>query len=668
MADNELLLKIGGDPTQAQSALDAIKAKAAELVTALEENNNATEGLFQLEALKSIGDISEKGFEKVRGAIDESVAAFTEANTASLTLTNSLQNQGIYTDELKDSYDEYAESVSELTGVQKDQLTQSQAILQSYIHQLPVTEELTQAVADLAAGTGKDLASAATDLGRAIESGTGSLKRQGLAFKDNETEAQRMADILQFVNVKYKDFAAAQDEGSLGAKDLATALQESREELGERFAPAVAFINGLLADFIRPAKESSGILTDLKAGLLAGAAAVTALGVALPLVAQGFVAVRAAAIALEIGAAPLLLIPVAIGAIVAALVVLALNWETVSARVKLIVQGLVTFISGSFGGLAKIFQGAMSLSTDKVKEGMAEIQKAFSTGYAQATATAVKATEDSEEKQDAIKEGFAKKDLARRQRIETTKQNLEKAQQQKALLQASGASQSLIHLKEQEIQILEQMQKTTDEKQLDALQKKYDQLLEKESRYGDAYRALQEKMNSDEIKGAEKATSSLVGLANSKNATLKAIGKAAAISQITIRTAKGAMEAYEGFMDAIPFPPVAIPLGIAAAAAVVAYGAEQIADVTAAADGGILTGGIPGKDSVPMLGMPGELVVPTKNFEEVVGATRAARQGTQNGGSGMAEVQLTLKDGLMDFIEAKIVQRKRLNLSILGAT
>jgi len=46
------------------------------------------------------------------------------------------------------------------------------------------------------------------------------------------------------------------------------------------------------------------------------------------------------------------------------------------------------------------------------------------------------------------------------------------------------------------------------------------------------------------------------------------------------------------------------------------------------AKGGIVTGGISGRDSVPAMLMPGELVAPAKNFDEVVNAVSSQREGS----------------------------------------
>jgi hypothetical protein len=44
------------------------------------------------------------------------------------------------------------------------------------------------------------------------------------------------------------------------------------------------------------------------------------------------------------------------------------------------------------------------------------------------------------------------------------------------------------------------------------------------------------------------------------------------------------------------------------------------------AKGGVVTGGISGRDSVPAMLMPGELVTPAKNFDEVVNAVSCTKR------------------------------------------
>lgn len=189
----------------------------------------------------------------------------------------------------------------------------------------------------------------------------------------------------------------------------------------------------------------------------------------------------------------------------------------------------------------------------------------------------------------------------------------------------------------------------------------HNQFLINQQKFGTAYAIINKAINSDMVQGAARAFGDLAALQQSSNATLKSIGKAAALANIAIQTARAAMNIYTGFST---IPIVGPALGVAGAAAAVAFGAEQAGKVTAAADGGLLTGGIPGRDSIPVLGMPGELVVPTRNFDEVVNSVAASRGG---GEGGAARIVLELKGDLMDLIEAQLVERSNLNLSIQGA-
>lgn len=95
----------------------------------------------------------------------------------------------------------------------------------------------------------------------------------------------------------------------------------------------------------------------------------------------------------------------------------------------------------------------------------------------------------------------------------------------------------------------------------------------KEETAADKFRTFMEKKH---IKGATQAAGELVKLQNSKSKEIAAIGKAAAIFQITQDTARGAISAYSSLA---PIPFVGPALGAAAAAAVIAYGAEQLSTV-----------------------------------------------------------------------------------------
>lgn len=614
MADNELLIKIKADAKDVTTAFEDVKSKTADLE----------------DKLNNIAKISGIAFAALSTQVVVALHAFAESEKATNTLTNALQNQGIFTEDLRDSYKGYAEEISKVTGLEADNLVQAQAVAQSFLGQVPVTKDLTAAIADLAEQQGISLPSAAEQLGKAIGSGTGMLLRQGLQFASTDTEAQRYQKTLDFVTVKAGGFAETANQGLGSIRGLQTAFKETQQELGERFAPAAEYVIKLLTEFLTPAEDDTGVFTDFKAIAIAVGLALTSVGIAIPLVVNGFLALRAALIAIQIASAPLLLIPVAIAAIVAAVIYLGLNWEKVRDKVVPIVQFMVTFISEAFSGLGAVLKGAMSANWAAVTEGLAKIKQAYAEGLAAANDVAAEETEKGEETQLKIKKEAADKEANFRKEQDGIKKQLAKAQQAYTTLETEKGSKDFIALKKKEIDTLTALEKSHDAEEREALKKKLAGIMEEESKFGTFRLALAKTMNSDEIQGTKQATGELTQLAQSKNSTLKAIGKAASIAQIVMKTAESAMNVFNGFSIIPIIGPV---LGVAGAAAAIAFGAEQIGNVIAAADGGMITGGMSGRDSVPAMLMPGELVVPTRNFDEVVSSVATNRG---NGESGQA--------------------------------
>lgn len=193
--------------------------------------------------------------------------------------------------------------------------------------------------------------------------------------------------------------------------------------------------------------------------------------------------------------------------------------------------------------------------------------------------------------------------------------------------------------------------------------------LVEQQKYGAAYATINKTIYSDQVQGAQQSFGELARLQTSNNATLKAIGKAAAVAQITYQTAVSAMNIFTGFQS-LPFG-IGIALGIAGAAAAVAFGAEQIGRVLSAEDGGLVPGFNQGGDSVPAVLQPGELVVPRANFGEVVNAVASQRinespeatSGIGTGPSGPQEVKVNLQfsgDNAEKFLTARQVEARSL--------
>jgi len=142
------------------------------------------------------------------------------------------------------------------------------------------------------------------------------------------------------------------------------------------------------------------------------------------------------------------------------------------------------------------------------------------------------------------------------------------------------------------------------------------------------------------------------GLQSSSNSALFALGKAASLARAYI----AAFTAHNIALASAP-----APFNFALAAAVDTASAMSIAKIIGVkgfAKGGLVTGGVGGRDSVPAMLTPGEVVVPANNFDQLINAF-----GGTAGGGQQVEVKLTLNDNLIDFVEAEINQRQAIGVS-----
>lgn len=109
--------------------------------------------------------------------------------------------------------------------------------------------------------------------------------------------------------------------------------------------------------------------------------------------------------------------------------------------------------------------------------------------------------------------------------------------------------------------------------------------------------------------------------------------KQAAIVQAKVQMAMMVLDITRAAFQFVPFTlPLLTLLPMAYQAGTMAIQAASMQQyppppAIALADGGLVTGGQRGKDSVPAMLMPGELVVPERNFDDVVSAYSGAKRG-----------------------------------------
>ena len=171
-----------------------------------------------------------------------------------------------------------------------------------------------------------------------------------------------------------------------------------------------------------------------------------------------------------------------------------------------------------------------------------------------------------------------------------------------------------VQFNEQEIEQLKAQilgkEQITDKFLLDRLAQQAEadaKFLDNQRKFGEEFAKLDKLFNNQRVSDIENTFSELSSLQDSENSKLKAAGKVAAIGSIIIDTAQGALAAFASFAR---FGPIGAALGAAAAALVVAKGAEAVSQVQGAQAGGFVSKGTSGVDDQPFLLSKGESVIP----------------------------------------------------------
>lgn len=576
----------------------------------LGEVKSETSGLASL--FGPVAAAAAVAFAAVAAAAYKSVEAFREQEKATEALNQAMVQSGTFSSALRDKYLEQATALQKVTTFGDENIIQAQATLQSLIGQREVSEKLTKATLDLAAAKGIDLRTAAEMMGKSIGTSTNALARQGIEIDSSLTKQEKLAQVIDKVNQKYGGQAEAQAQGLGSLAQLQNSISDLAEVFGEILAPYVGLAAQALTnmfDAVSSKKEVIGLFFNMmRDNVIDVVFAFTRLG--------------------DIA-----------GAVVG----------TIAGSMALLIEG-------------KFKAAAMSASQmmENINEAIAKNQRDAEAKQAEwdaADENRIRAKHEREanlEKTAKDNARILKEEEFLTDQIAQEERDNAAYAAETARLTAHQDNKLRAEIQHKEFLIANEKDKR---KKLELIKEKQD--LQEQER--------EDLMAKKKIAARDSMLNTMIQFQQSESQTLKSLGKAAATASIIINTAAGASAAVSQAM--IYFGPLAgPPIGYALAAAIVAFGAEQIGKINAAADGGLITGpGGPTSDLIPAMLSNGELVVPARNFDEVVDATAASRSGEGTGGGGVATVVLELKDGLMDFIEAKTVERNRLNISFQGA-
>ena len=337
-ATKDFNVNILGDSTKGQAAFDAFGKKAKGTLTdtggAFSKFTSVAGGALAAIGLANLG-------QKVGDFLSGSVDAYKDAQASQTQLTDAYERFPTLTDVSLKSLQDLNSALATKTKFDDDATASGQAALAAYGLNGRQLKELTPLMQDYAAKTGKDLPTAAKDLGKALLGQGRSLKDIGLNFKDAGSVSENFKQLMGGLNDKVGGFATKEGKDAAGqAEILKNQLGEVQETLGGKLMPIIqGFTSFLVTNVVPGLANVAGWVTD-NAGLFIGLAAVIG-GLVLGWVIYSGVMktiqmVTGIATAAQwlwnaaISANPISIIIIALLALVAGIIWVAANWDSVS--------------------------------------------------------------------------------------------------------------------------------------------------------------------------------------------------------------------------------------------------------------------------------------------------------------------------------------------------
>lgn len=702
MATDSLVIEISGNISKFQDAL-----KNAE---------KQTEGLSDV--LTSTAKVSGAAFAALNVIIGTSIASFAEQEQAEIQLNAVLANTGKISGVTAEQVAALTDKYADLTTYQDDAILSAQTVLASFTK---ISKEgfprATQATLDLATGLKIDLSSAADIVGKALQNPAEGVDKFGKAIGTKFTPAQKemievmvksgdvagaQGVLLKALEGKYAGLAVSTTKGTGEFIQIKKAMGEVYEAIGKQLTPILLKLTTGFKDFFNALSKNQEFIRIATNALLIGTA-LSGVVVGLTGAALAFIKIREVMVATQVVLKSMtfsikgLIGATGIGLLVVVLTDLALNWDVRFKQMSAIFNAFAKNISDIGAGLGTFFKGLYNFDTAQIKQGLSQVKDTLSKGYDEIKAefkaidkaesplapdpkeTEIKFQQDRE-----VAEAEWSKDLEiKKARQELDKEALaiqrqEELEGEQAYRDIKLEQDAINNLKEQKqiegqkktsLQIQRELENEKSKKQVEA----NNTYLKNQQQFGTAYAEIYAATSSEIFQGTKQAASDLASLQSSENSKLKAIGKAAAVTDIIMN---GILAAQRVFTGLSTIPIIGPVLGGIGAAAAIAGSLERANKVRAMAQGGLVTGGIPGIDSVPLLAQRGEIVAPVQNFNEVIGSVRAKReaerlnggpmgQGNNNGESTMVEVIVQVKDDFMEVIEKNILKRRAIGIGNL---
>jgi len=186
----------------------------------------------------------------------DAVKAAIEDEKAQVSLAQTLKNVTKATDAQVKATEAYIDKTARATGVADDQLRPSLDRLVRSTQDVTKAQKLQQLALDIAAGTGKDLATVTEALGKAYDGNLGALKRIGVPLDENIVKTKDFDAAVIALSETFEgqaDAAANTFAGRLAR--FKVAIDEAKESLGQALLPLLERFANFATDVLAPALQ-----------------------------------------------------------------------------------------------------------------------------------------------------------------------------------------------------------------------------------------------------------------------------------------------------------------------------------------------------------------------------------------------------------------------------
>lgn len=211
----------------------------------------------------------------------DSVKAYTEAQTSQAQLEDAYRRFPRLADVNIGAFRRLNSQMQTKVRFDDDALASGEAVLAQYKLTGSQIRELTPLLADYAARTGKDLPTAARDLGKALLGQGRALKGVGIQFVDTGSATGNYTELVGGLRRQVGGFAEREGKTAAGqAAILRNEFEELQEQAGQRLLPALLGLGRGLLALIGFVSRNQRVIVPLVATLGAFAAGVMAINAA----------------------------------------------------------------------------------------------------------------------------------------------------------------------------------------------------------------------------------------------------------------------------------------------------------------------------------------------------------------------------------------------------